>query len=291
MWFGGKGRMVSKLLPLIPDHEHYIEVFGGGASLLFAKVPSRCETYNDLNGGLTCLFRVLRDPMRFPEFYRLATLTLHSRAECAAAVRAVEKERDPVRRAWAWFVVARQSFSGMIGQSWSFGRSGICNRATTWLAALAALPAIHHRLARVQIENCDWRRILDTYDAPACFAYLDPPYVHSTRSDTRYEHEMTDADHRDLVQRLLRYPGMAMLSAYDSDLYQPLAEAGWRKLKYRTACHAAGRTRHTGILGPGAALRMQPRTEIVWLNPRAVANQLPHSPLYKRRILARSKPP
>jgi DNA adenine methylase len=283
--------MVSKLLPLLPDHEHYIEVFGGGASLLFAKVPSRCETYNDLNGGLTCLFRVLRDPMRFPEFYRLATLTLHSRAECAAAVRAVEKERDPVRRAWAWFVVARQSFSGRVGQSWSFGRSGICNHATTWLGGLAALPAIHHRLARVQIENRDWRRILDTYDVPSCFAYLDPPYAHSTRSDTRYEHEMTDADHRDLVQRLLRYPGMAMLSAYDSDLYQPLSDEGWRRLSFRTACHAAGRTRHTNILGPGAGLRMQPRTEIVWLNPRAVANQFPHSPLYKRRISPRSNAP
>lgn len=45
-WFGGKGNMVSKLLKLVPPHEHYVEVFGGGASLLFAKPPCKgCETY------------------------------------------------------------------------------------------------------------------------------------------------------------------------------------------------------------------------------------------------------
>ena len=31
---------VTKLLPLIPEHTTYAEVFGGGASLLFAKPPS-----------------------------------------------------------------------------------------------------------------------------------------------------------------------------------------------------------------------------------------------------------
>jgi len=61
-WFGGKGKMVKKLLPLIPQHKIYVEVFGGGASLLFAKEPSPVEVYNDLNSDLVNFFRVLRDP-------------------------------------------------------------------------------------------------------------------------------------------------------------------------------------------------------------------------------------
>lgn len=36
-WFGGRGRIVSKLLPMVPPHSIYVEVFGGGASLLLAK--------------------------------------------------------------------------------------------------------------------------------------------------------------------------------------------------------------------------------------------------------------
>jgi len=38
-WFGGKGNMTAKL----PLHRTYVEAFGGGASLLFAKPPMHTE--------------------------------------------------------------------------------------------------------------------------------------------------------------------------------------------------------------------------------------------------------
>lgn len=49
VWFGGKGHIVNKLLPLIPSHKIYVEPFGGGANLLIAKEPSPVEIYNDLD--------------------------------------------------------------------------------------------------------------------------------------------------------------------------------------------------------------------------------------------------
>ncbi|WP_414647656.1 DNA adenine methylase, partial [Desulfurella sp.] len=33
-WFGGKSHLVKKLLNYIPKHQYYLELFGGGASLL-----------------------------------------------------------------------------------------------------------------------------------------------------------------------------------------------------------------------------------------------------------------
>ncbi len=59
LWFGGKGNMVAKILPLFPPHRIYVEPFGGGASLLMAKAPAPVEVYNDLDSGLVNLFRVL----------------------------------------------------------------------------------------------------------------------------------------------------------------------------------------------------------------------------------------
>lgn len=44
--------MVAKLLPLIPPHKIYVEPFGGGASLLFAKEPSPVEVYNDIDSAV-----------------------------------------------------------------------------------------------------------------------------------------------------------------------------------------------------------------------------------------------
>ena len=61
VWFGGKGNFVKKLLPFIPVHHTYVEAYGGGASLLFAKKPSNVEVYNDMHTVLVHLFRVLRD--------------------------------------------------------------------------------------------------------------------------------------------------------------------------------------------------------------------------------------
>ena len=272
-WFGGKGHMTAKLLSLMPEHDYYVEPFGGGASLLFAKPPAKVETYNDLDEGLVGLFRVLRDPEQFEHFRQKAELTLYGRAEYNECRKTWAEQTDPVERAYRWWIVARQSFGGCFGASWGTAITeslrGMAAPCSKFLSAIEALPAIHERLRRVQIECADWRVILRRYCGPGYLAYCDPPYPHGTRCAGEYAHEMTDADHAELVDALLYYDGKAMLSSYDSPIYSPLATAGWNKHEFKTACSVVGRTRGTKIQGNGAALRMQPRTEVVWVKPYA----------------------
>lgn len=275
-WFGGKGMMISKLLKLIPPHEHYVEPFGGGASLLFAKEPcGGVEVYNDLDEGLTAFFRVLRDPELFARFYHLAAFTPYSRPEYDYCRETWEATEDPADRAYRWFVVARMCFSGDFGAGWSsVVTASIRGRASTaskWQSILAMLPALHERAMMFEIEGVDFRRIIERYNAPGYLLYADPPYVHGTRTTTRYAVEMSDDDHRDLVRMLLDYPAMVMLSSYASELYAPLDEAGWDRTDFHTACHAAGRTRNSKLQGAGAALKHQARVESVWRNPAAMA--------------------
>ena len=267
--------MTAKLLPLLPRHHTYVEPFGGGASLLFAKTPAPVEVYNDIDKGLVNFFRCLRDRDGFREIRRLARLTPYSRAEWNAARETWRDETDPIRRAFLWFVVARMSFSGSFGASWASavtasGR-GMAGTVSKWLTTLGELGRVHRRLMRVQIECADWRVILDRYDTPETLMYCDPPYVHGTRSAGGYAHEMTDADHAELVQRLIGLKGTAVLSGYANEAYARLEAAGWGRIDWRTACHAAARTRATGILGTGASRRMQSRIESVWLSPKGGA--------------------
>jgi len=269
-WYGGKGRLAERIIKLMPRHRIYVEVFGGAASVLFAKRPSPVEVYNDVYSEVVNFFRVLRDPEKFEKFFRMAIMTPNSREEFETCRDTLECGSD-VERAWKFFVVGRQSFSGGL-TTWGFSVRSMSRwmgaACARWLAGLERLPEIHARLMRVQIEHNDFRRIIPTYDTPETLFYCDPPYIPDTRkSPDAYEHEMTAKDHRDLVDLLLRIEGMAILSGYRHPIYKPLEEAGWRRLDRRTSCHAAGRTRNSGLQGEGAATAKVERVESVWLSP------------------------
>lgn len=278
-WYGGKGHMTAKIVPLLPPHRIYVEPFGGGASILLAKPPSPVEVYNDIDSGLVNFFRVLRDPEKFARFYRLASLTPVSREEykfCCATWRDCE---DEVERAYRWFVVARQSISGKHGAGWGFtvtaSSRGMAGSTSRWLSCLENLPQVAERLLRVQIEHDDFRAVLERYDSPETLFYCDPPYVLSARRGSVYQHEMSDEDHRDLVQRLLSLQGQVVLSGYEHPLYQPLTEAGWEVHRFPTSCHAAARIRTSPLRGKGAATAHAPRTEVVWVKRNSGQAGLP----------------
>jgi len=169
IWFGGKGRFVPKLLPLIPPHSKYVEVFGGGGSLLFAKEPAAVEVYNDINAGLANFFRVIQDPVLFADFCRRINFTLYSRAEYEHFRKTWETIEDPLERAFRFYVVARQSFGGMFGKSWGYAltleNGGMSAVNSKWLSIMRMMPEIQKRLATVKIECRSWREVLRDYAA------------------------------------------------------------------------------------------------------------------------------
>lgn len=79
-----------------------------------------------------------------------------------------------------------------------------------------------------------------------------------------YEHELTDRDHRELVERVIAYDGAVVPSCYRNPIYAPLEEAGWEAIEVPVVCSAAGRTRASGLQGEGNVLRKQKRTEVIW---------------------------
>jgi DNA adenine methylase len=116
---GGKFYLIKKLLPLIPPHEVYVEVFGGAAALLFNKPPSKVEVYNDINSELVNFFHVLRDDVRWKILQEKLLLTPYSREEFELACRE-ESGVDDVERARRFYVRIQQSFSGK-GETFGYG--------------------------------------------------------------------------------------------------------------------------------------------------------------------------
>ncbi len=155
-----------------------------------------------------------------------------------------------------FMVVANQAFSGVFRAgkpSWGYSIKDNSTVQRFLSSVEKDLPPVVERLRTVHVENLPWEKILPKYDTPETCFYLDPPYPHSTRKNGKYLHEMTDDDHRRLVEAVPTLQGMVLISSYPSGIYRPLAEAGWQEIRWLRSCMAGARTKGTGILGPGAA--------------------------------------
>ena len=78
-YFGGKSRLAKTIISKFPQHGCYVEVFAGGAHVLFGKEPSRAEVINDLDRDLVTLYRVIKHHPE--ELHRQFKYSLVSRSE------------------------------------------------------------------------------------------------------------------------------------------------------------------------------------------------------------------
>jgi len=156
-YYGGKQMMARHIVPLIPPHKIYTEAFFGGGAIFFEKPPSEVEIINDLNGEVVNFYSVLTT-----DFWRLNELvqaTLHSREQYEQAMVVYNNPKlfDPVKRAWAFWILTNQGYVAKIG-SWGYDKQGksMVNRLETKKVEFDR--AIRTRLERAQIEDLSLRR-------------------------------------------------------------------------------------------------------------------------------------
>ena len=228
-WYGGKYNHLGWLLPLLPESHHYCEPFAGSAAVLLNRRPSPVETYNDIDGEIANFFRVLRD--RTEDLAKHIALTPFSREEFYWAVSEGTEHLDELERARRFFIRARQSRTGL-AQTASLGRwanckntsrAGMSGVVSRWLGSVEHLPEIAMRLLRVQIENRPAVDVIRLYDSPNTLFYCDPPYLHSSRGDSKaYGFEMEEESHKELSEVLRNCKGNVAISGYRCDLMDEL---------------------------------------------------------------------
>lgn len=252
-WHGGKWLLAPWIIQHFPKHRIYVEPFGGAGSVLLRKERAYAEVWNDLDGDVVNLFRVLRSD-EASRLVEMLELTPFAREEFHAAYRTddacpVERARQLIIRSFMGF--GSNGHARITGFRANSNRSGT-TPAQDWANYPDALNEIIRRLAGVVIENRDAKRVMSAHDSADTLHYVDPPYVFSTRADLAkdYVHEMTDDDHAELLDFVRQLSGMVVLSGYPHDLYDA-ALSGWRRVD-RVAFADGARE----------------RTEVLWINPR-----------------------
>ena len=100
------------------------------------------------------------------------------------------------------------------------------------------------RLNGVIIDGEDALQCIERRDKKSTFYYVDPPYVHGTRSGKNYKHEMDDVAHEELLRVLICIQGKCMISGYRNDLYDNLL-GNWRRVDFDTYADANKKTKES----------------------------------------------
>lgn len=251
-YFGGKWKNAAWIINHFPSHKIYVEPFGGAASVLIQKEPIFREVYNDLDGEIVNLFRVLQNREHYAELHHKLKFTPFSRAEYD--LHTITSD-DPVERARRLLIQSWMSFGSAGDARYKTGfRTNISqidkDPAREWQNWLEVLPSFVERFRRVTIENIDAIRVIEGHDSDETLFYCDPPYPHETRRGNRYKFEMTTGQHIKLLQVLLATQGYVVLSGYDCEAYNQTLQ-GWKTF-----------TRFSQSQGNSK------RIEKLWLSPR-----------------------
>jgi DNA adenine methylase len=260
-YHGGKFRIADWIISHFPRHKTYVEPFGGGGSVLLCKEPSQIEVYNDLDGEVVNLFRVLRNPEQRMQLEKQLYLTPFARAEFHLAY---EDTDCPVEQARRMIVRAQMGFgsAGATKGSTGFRMAGGRQKnyeIQLWDQYPNRLAEYAQRLKQVLIENQEAAKIIRLYDNEDTLFFIDPPYVRSTRTANvvAYRYEMSDSDHIELLDQLNQVKGKILITGYDHEIYNEKL-SHWNKLTKQVQA--------SGNMG-GVS-----RKECLWINPRASVN-------------------
>ena len=194
---GGKFYALKHILPMIPEHDCYVEPFCGGSRVYFAKQKVTTNWLNDIDAELiNCYVNIRDNAEKMAKVLVKEVATKKRHAEYKQAMPGTDLDK-----AIRWYYLNRTSFSGIMknencyfgyGEKYSMGPSGWGNRIMSCSA----------KIQDVRITHFDFEDVIDETPDGA-FLFVDPPY-YATDQQKFYTHSFTEMDHLRLCNVLRR---------------------------------------------------------------------------------------
>lgn len=225
-YLGGKSKLASQIVNIIPKHKCFIDLFGGAAWILLAKPRevSKVEVYNDLDSSLVNMFKVIKDPEIHLELASKFDNLLISR-EIFENLKNMKRETSTdVEWAFRFLYLNKWSFSSRrkSDDSYNFGYSKVRQPSSADKIS-DKISELYNRLKATYIENLDYNIIIEKYDSQDSLFFVDPPYIIPDVDTNYYKHNMNkESDHNNLQYRISNIKGKFILTLPDTELYQSL---------------------------------------------------------------------
>ena len=268
-YIGGKSKIGKWIVPFYDkDMETYVEVFGGMFWCFFNMDLSQFlnlkkVVYNDFNPLNYNLFNCIQNPTELlrainsidcqkfgmeitPSIYKEQFINFQ--AEIFAENFRVEPGNYEVAAKYVYILT--QVFSGSKPETSSFIdlKGKYKSKYLTFRDKLLKPDWIEHFLKITHVENMDFAEVIEKYDSPNTYFYVDPPYW---KTENYYSnHDFDRQDHERLSKSLISMEGKFSLSYYDFPLLSewfPKDTYTWEKKEFAKAAAAKkGKTQTMG---------------------------------------------
>jgi DNA adenine methylase len=252
-YIGGKSRLASRVIQRIPEHLAYVEPFAGGAQVFFHKAPSKIEVLNDLDGEVVNFYRVCQ--AHHEELIRFMRFMLLSREWFERLQKTPPSSLTDIQRAARYLYLQKVAFGGRV-RSQSYGYFVTASNRFSPKKIPEIVSRSHQRMAGTQIECSRYEEVLERYDRPTTFFYIDPPYY----GVKLYKHNLEKDEFQPLCDRLKGLKGKFLLSLNDTPEVREIFSCfEIEEVAIHYSVQATGEREHTELLIANYASGIKPR--------------------------------
>ena len=259
-YIGGKSKIGKWIVDFYPrDMETYVETFGGMFWCFFnidlELFPNlRNVIYNDFNPLNYNLFQCVQNPQELQRHLDelpvqqlgvyvtdISYRTRFEEFQMELFSSGLTINYPDYEIAAKYVYVVTQVFSGSKPESSSFIdlKGKYRSKFLAFRDKLSNPKWVTHFLKITNAENMDFQQVIEKYDSPSTYIYLDPPYW---KTENYYSnHDFDRNDHERLAQVLNRTQSKFSLSYYEFDLlhqWYPTDRFRWEKKQFAKAAAA-----------------------------------------------------
>ena len=259
-YIGGKSKIGKWIVPFYPtDMETYVEPFSGMFWCFFnmdlEKYPNlKKVVYNDFNPLNYNLFKCVQNPSELQrvmdEIEVQQVGVIDTSIELKEKFNTFQSEifgegfkvgNCDYLTAAKYVYVLSQVFSGSKPETSSFIdlKGKYRSKYLAFRDKLSKPNWVDHFLKITDVENLDFQDVIEKYDSPSTYFYVDPPYW---KTENYYSnHDFDRDDHERLAIALNNVQGKFSLSYYDFELLHdwfPETKNRWEKKEFAKAAAA-----------------------------------------------------
>lgn len=237
-YHGGGAKMLSNILPLIPEHITYCEPFAGGGSVFFEKNLAKKNYLNDKNGNIASLYDCMA--YNFDNLKRLIQGTMYDEFTFKQASRIfnslphdydteIANEQERLMRAWATWVCSKMGFGGKLDDStfaWSGNKGDNYTPSTGLDRAKNKFEAYRKKMQSVIVFNRDALEVIKKVDSKDTFFYIDPPWIGTNMGHYK---GYTKDQFKELIKLLADIKGKFILHTNKQVMQSFYSPVGWNE--------------------------------------------------------------